>query len=100
MPEKPKDAGATPQIVWETPLRPCGPEGNPKSYLLGTVLILGAHFHVEAYQVRNNKEREQTAVEADHETNLSNILTVVDDFAETVKIGRRQYVLAITPYQR
>jgi hypothetical protein len=94
-----KPGAAAPQIEWETPLKPCGPENNPKSYLLGTVRIFGASFHAEAYQVRNHG-RTQVAAVAEHDTNLENILAVVDDAAQTVRIGRREYVLAITPYQR
>lgn len=91
---------STPEIAWSKPLTPCGPESDPTVKLLGTVTILGASFHAEAYAVLDDAEGAQTGVQDESDTWLSEILNIVQGSAQPIRINERDYVLAITPSQR
>ena len=95
-----RDEETKPRIVWVRPLTPCGPEENPGAKLLGQVRILGVSFHAEAYEVRRGAEGRQVAASEHDEDYLTDLLGLVEGNAQTVTIGGREYVFAITPHQR
>lgn len=93
-----------PEIIWSKPLTSneakCGPESDPAARLLGTVYIAGVPFHAEAWEVMDDEEGVQVGKEDESDTYLAELLEIVQGSAHTITIGGREYVLAITPFQR
>jgi hypothetical protein len=100
----------TPPVIWVKPLRPVGPADKPNAQLLGTVRILGTEFHVNAEQVHDVDDasvgktteggKYQTTVIAEEETFAPEIWQFCDGAGQTVRIGSRDYLLAMTPFHR
>ena len=87
----------SPSIVWTRPLRPIGPEYDPKMRLMGTVEILGVPHHVNAEEVVE-RDSEQVSHDDDQDTYVNEIQLIVGGRGHTVRIDGRDYLIAITPY--
>lgn len=79
--------------------KPTGPDDDPKARLLCTGIINGHHHHVEAYQVKRDKEGVQTIANSYFEEEWQGIcaLNTTSPFCEQ-RIGRRSYVIVMQPY--
>jgi hypothetical protein len=77
-----------------------GRYGRPWARLLATIEIGGVYHHLEAVAVREHPEHGQLAVSLDCEELLTDAyrLTGQDSAMQTVRIGRHDYVLLMTPY--
>jgi hypothetical protein len=95
----------TPPIEWVKGLHPIGPDNNPAARLFGTVRILDQEFYVNAEEVVDVDDPEdsdsviQEAFLGEGETYVEDIQAFCEGAGETVKIDGREYLLAITPRQ-
>lgn len=80
--------------------QPNGPEDDPTSRLLSSLVIYGTYHHLEAYAVTEDENGIQVAAHPIFQSNLDGMYEVgePDKAFECVTIGLRQYVLAMTPY--
>jgi hypothetical protein len=91
-------------IYWVNHLAP--PEGQSTGYLKGTIAIAGVLHHVEAIAVVGGtgarKGWQVAAPDADiYDDNIDALFKLAGESADrlkTVWIGRRHYVVYITPY--
>ena len=84
-----------PEEAWEA----TGPEDDPKSRLLTTLQINGWANHLEAIAVKT-KRGIQVAAHSSFQSNLDGMYQAAETEGafQSVKIGRRWYVLLMTPF--
>jgi len=76
-----------------------GPADDPKRALLAALEINGCMLHLEAHQVRPaNIQQEQKLLDTPDWVTAALYGSSDYDDVQTVKIGRRHYVLIATPY--
>ena len=68
-------------------MEPNGDESDPRSELLGTVIINHVHFHVEAFAADTISDEKKLEIQ-----------DLNGDDCQTVKIMDREYYLVIYPY--
>lgn len=78
-----------------------GTDGDPKTRLLATIAMFGANFHAEAVQVRVDRAGNQVAAceYGEQRLHAAHMEFGSSGHFETIKIGRRNYVLIVTPLQ-
>lgn len=82
---------------WE----PSGPTNNPRARLLTTIRINGQSFHCEAYHVRRNRDGEQCIADRYFEGEWDGMTALQNHDGgpfTTQRIGRREYVIVISPF--
>jgi hypothetical protein len=82
---------------WE----PSGDYGNPRGRLLATMKINGQSFHVEAYHVRKNRDGEQCIADPHFQEEWNGMGALQNHDGgpfTTQRIGRREYVIVISPF--
>ena len=86
-----------PTDAWE----PSGHEDNPRGRLLTTLEINGQSFHAEAYQVRRNKAGEQCIADPWFKEEWDGMTALQNHDGgpfTTQRIGRREYVIVVSPF--
>jgi hypothetical protein len=78
-----------------------GPKDNQLARLLTTVRINGHFFHCEAYQVRKNRDGEQCIADPSFQEEWEGMCALQNHDGgpfTTQRIGRREYVIVISPF--
>lgn len=88
-----------PNIVWETSLKFSGCDKH-KGYckLNGSLEISGVPHHIEAFEIRYDKDGLQEAV-CPEWCNFDELSEIVQGAMQTVTFAGREYVILVTPFQ-
>lgn len=88
----------SPEIHWVKDLHPIG-DPDPWTKLLGTVDILSASFHLEAWEVVESRDGQRAV---DPEATWYDLIVnhMTESAGQTVRINGRDYFLVVTPFQR
>jgi hypothetical protein len=82
---------------WE----PSGDKADPRARLLTTIKINGQSFHVEAYQVRKDRRGEQVIADPHFQEEWDGLGALQNHDGgpfTTQRIGRREYVIVVSPF--
>lgn len=89
-------------LTWEAIGTSLGPDVDPRGRLLATLILGGASFHVEAFEVRQDDKLGQVGVDDDVHIIFSEFANAAggDGPFETVEIEGRDYAVFMSPFCR
>jgi hypothetical protein len=80
---------------------PTGDEDDPRARLTAHIRIAGIDMHLEAWEVEDDSEGNQSAKPSTvRVTDFDSLAGMMDCSFETLEIAGREYVLVATPYGR